>query len=106
MRFSNVKLLIDEIPRDYFETTTEIDAVIKSQQPAVMRTNCMDCLDRTNVVQTGFGQRALEGAMREDGFEIDFQADISTQWFNSLWADNGDAISKQYASTAALLKKA
>jgi hypothetical protein len=24
------------------------------------------------------------------------------QWFNTLWADNGDSISKQYASTAAM----
>ena len=27
---------------------------------------------------------------------------MTTQWFNALWADNGDAISRQYSSTAAL----
>jgi hypothetical protein len=30
------------------------------------------------------------------------QTDQVTAWFNTLWADNGDAVSKQYASTAAM----
>ena len=102
MRFSNIKLLIDDLPPDRFKTAIEMDGVFQSQQKDIFRTNCMDCLDRTNVVQTGFGQRAIESALREEGFDIDFHMDTSTQWFNSLWADNGDAISKQYASTAAL----
>jgi len=44
----------------------------------------------------------LEKELRSEGCGIDLQGDASTQWFNTLWADNGDAISRQYASTAAL----
>ncbi|THC95968.1 hypothetical protein EYZ11_004565 [Aspergillus tanneri] len=49
-----------------------------------------------------FGQWALERELKHEGIDIDFRGDSSTQWFNTLWADNGDAISKQYSSTAAL----
>jgi hypothetical protein len=38
----------------------------------------------------------------QEGIDMSLQQDQTTQWFNTLWADNGDAISKQYASTAAL----
>jgi hypothetical protein len=44
----------------------------------------------------------LEQALKSEGYTIDLLGDASTHWFNTLWADNGDAISKQYSSTAAL----
>ena len=53
-------------------------------------------------MQSAFGQYILEQELRDQGFDIDFQHDQSTQWFNNLWADNGDAISRQYAGTSAL----
>lgn len=62
----------------------------------------MDCLDRTNVAQSAFGQYILQRDLDSEGFTIDLLHDESTTWFNTLWADNGDAISRQYASTAAL----
>ena len=58
--------------------------------------------DRTNVVQSVCGQRALEKQLQEEGVVVDLRTDVTTQWFNALWADNGDAISRQYSSTAAL----
>jgi hypothetical protein len=33
----------------------------------VFRTNCVDCLDRTNVVQGVLGRKALEGLLAELG---------------------------------------
>ena len=33
---------------------------IQCQQTGVFRTNCVDCLDRTNVVQSLFAKRILE----------------------------------------------
>jgi hypothetical protein len=62
----------------------------------------MDCLDRTNVVQSAGGRVVLEQQLADQGISLDFQKDASTSWFNTLWADNGDAISRQYAGTAAL----
>ena len=74
----------------------------KCTRSGVIRTNCMDCLDRTNVVLSACGQRALEKQLQEEGYIVDFRTDVTTKWFNVLWADNGDAISRQYSSTAAL----
>ena len=104
MKFENVALLLKtlKIGAPAFSNTIKVGDSIESIQQGVARTNCMDCLDRTNVVQSAFGQRALEDQLRKEGFELDLRTDGSTQWFNTLWADNGDAISRQYSSTAAL----
>ncbi|CAK7265478.1 hypothetical protein SEPCBS119000_001532 [Sporothrix epigloea] len=72
------------------------------KQKGVLRTNCMDCLDRTNVCQSSFAKFVLDSQLKEQGFDMAAQHDQETTWFNTLWADNGDAVSKQYASTAAM----
>lgn len=103
MRFENVSRLFTEIgdALDSISYTEEVTGSnIKSRQKGVLRTNCMDCLDRTNVVQSGSARRALETQLQTLGIEL--KESDRTEWFNMIWADNGDAISKQYASTAAL----
>lgn len=102
MRFENVSRLFEEIGSvlDTFSYTTEDSSRgVTQRQSGVLRTNCMDCLDRTNVVQAGSARRALDSQLSTLGITLD---DTKTSWFNIMWADNGDAISKQYASTAAL----
>ena len=104
MKFENVDRLVkklDSIIQSYGETVIEGSSTIQ-RQVGVIRTNCMDCLDRTNVAQSAFAQHMLQKALEQEGFAIDLVHDVSTQWFNTLWADNGDAISRQYASTSAL----
>lgn len=104
MKFENVSRLVDRVKDilEEFEYTTLKDGSTTRKQTGIVRTNCMDCLDRTGVAQCAFGQWALEQQLHNEGFNIDLGGDSSTQWFNTLWADNGDAISKQYSSTAAL----
>lgn len=104
MKFENVVKLVTTLQdtiRAFGESVIQGGAV-RQNQAGVIRTNCMDCLDRTNVAQSAFAQFVLQKDLEEEGFEIDLLHDESTQWFNILWADNGDAISRQYASTAAL----
>lgn len=73
--------------------------VVVLQQEGVFRTNCLDCLDRTNLIQTIISQMAIEAFLghREERAASDF-------WMrhSSLWADNGDALSRIYAGTGAL----
>ncbi|KKY32286.1 putative synaptojanin-like protein [Diaporthe ampelina] len=73
--------------------------VVVLQQEGVFRTNCLDCLDRTNLIQTLVSQMAVESFLshREEYASADF-------WMrhSSLWADNGDALSRIYAGTGAL----
>jgi hypothetical protein len=104
MHFENVSQLIN-ILAPFMKSTrwTEIsNDQITQKQSGVLRTNCMDCLDRTNVVQSACARTALEAQLSAGSFNIDLQNDPSTSWFNTLWADNGDNISRQYAGTAAL----
>lgn len=69
------------------------------QQEGIFRTNCLDCLDRTNLVQTIISKMALEAFLGHKGLVAnpDF-------WVRhgSMWADNGDALSRIYAGTGAL----
>lgn len=101
MRFENVKLLFDELGpvQDDFGYYEESDGERWKTQTGVLRVNCMDCLDRTNVVQSAAARAALDAQLASLG--VTHGADDEA-WFNRLWADNGDAVSKQYASTAAL----
>ncbi|UKZ92146.1 uncharacterized protein TrAFT101_007112 [Trichoderma asperellum] len=78
---------------------TDDRMVVVLQQEGVFRTNCLDCLDRTNLIQTLISQMAVEAFLdhRNEYAASDF-------WMrhSSLWADNGDALSKTYAGTGAL----
>ncbi|KKY17403.1 putative synaptojanin 2 [Phaeomoniella chlamydospora] len=73
--------------------------VVVLQQEGVFRTNCLDCLDRTNLVQSMISQMALESFLSHRG-----ETGSSDFWMrhSSLWADNGDTLSKIYAGTGAL----
>ncbi|KAL2802482.1 SacI homology domain-containing protein [Aspergillus granulosus] len=104
MKFENVSRLVDRLATTLgeFRDTIVNNGAVLQNQTGIVRTNCMDCLDRTGVAQCAFGQWALERELKEEGIDIDLGGDSSTRWFNILWADNGDAISKQYSSTAAL----
>lgn len=74
------------------------------KQQGVFRVNCMDCLDRTNVIQALIARRILDLVLMKLGFLMPDQTLPlpCLQLYRKLWADNGDAISRQYAGTAAM----
>jgi hypothetical protein len=104
MRFENVSILMDSLKENLnkYGWTIQEKSTLTRTQSGILRTNCMDCLDRTNVVQSATARAALEAQLERQDIKIDLQHDPKTSWFNTLWADNGDAISRQYAGTAAL----
>lgn len=69
------------------------------QQEGVFRTNCLDCLDRTNLVQTILSSMALELFLSQQGAALSTEVQMR---HSTLWADNGDSLSKIYAGTGAL----
>ncbi|EJT72835.1 synaptojanin 2 [Gaeumannomyces tritici R3-111a-1] len=73
--------------------------VVVLQQEGVFRTNCLDCLDRTNLIQTNISKMAVETFLDHRG-----NSAPSDFWMrhSSLWADNGDSLSRIYAGTGAL----
>lgn len=62
MRYDRISILIDRLAHEqdefgYFLINSE--GMIISTQEGVFRTNCIDCLDRTNVVQSLLARRSL-----------------------------------------------
>lgn len=104
MKFENVSELLLRLKDDLenMGSTVKQDGAIVQRQKGVFRTNCMDCLDRTNVCQSCFAKHILDYQLKAEGIDMSAQQDQETAWFNILWADNGDAVSNQYASTAAM----
>lgn len=47
--------------------TNPSSPVLSKMQTSVVRTNCMDCLDRTNVVQSTLARWVLNRQLREVG---------------------------------------
>ncbi|KAF7301871.1 Inositol polyphosphate phosphatase [Mycena indigotica] len=74
---------------------------IVTEQKGIFRTNCLDCLDRTNFVQDIMSRTTLEQYILLVRREWTHS---HTLWTNhrELWGDNGDALSKIYAGTGAL----
>jgi len=76
------------------------------EQTGTVRTNCIDCLDRTNVTQSMIGRKILESQLQR--IEVLGVNDTISNHpafdtnYKVLWANHGDAISIQYSGTPAL----
>lgn len=79
---------------------------VRNLQTSVVRTNCMDCLDRTNVVQSMLARHVLNRQLTDLGIlrpGETFTSDNEFEFlFRNLWADNADVVSKSYSGTGAL----
>ncbi|CAN1798706.1 Phosphoinositide phosphatase SAC6 [Linum perenne] len=76
------------------------------EQTGIARTNCIDCLDRTNVTQSMIGRKMLELQLRRIGvFAAEETISSHSNFddsFKIMWANHGDDISIQYSGTPAL----
>ncbi|XP_011307629.1 phosphatidylinositide phosphatase SAC1 [Fopius arisanus] len=106
MRWDRLNILMDRLAHDqeqmgYFLLSR--DGALLSVQDGVFRTNCIDCLDRTNVVQSMLAKRALTDALGRMGILTRLEDHPSfEQLFKHVWADNADVVSTQYSGTGAL----
>ncbi|KAF4533412.1 hypothetical protein B566_EDAN013288 [Ephemera danica] len=73
------------------------------EQKGTLRTNCLDCLDRTNCVQTFFGLETLAKQLQLLGL-MEKQQMVSRfeEVFRQMWISNGNEVSKIYAGTGAI----
>ncbi|KAK4984185.1 Phosphoinositide phosphatase sac1 [Elasticomyces elasticus] len=113
LKWHRAQLLLDQLQpalekQQYFHGVDAPDGRIdvRNQQTSVVRTNCMDCLDRTNVVQSMLGRWVLSRMLVDLGL---LQPGQSAQddaafenVFRNVWADNADVVSKSYSGTGAL----
>jgi len=88
----------------YYCYDVQEDQII-SEQNGVFRTNCLDCLDRTNLVQQLMSYELFKTFLHDVEL-ITPRANVDESDFikkhNALWADQGDQISQIYTGTNAL----
>ncbi|KAI8913612.1 SacI homology domain-containing protein [Gorgonomyces haynaldii] len=102
MRWDRISLLINELEplllkQSFFGYQAGRTV---SRQSSVVRTNCMDCLDRTNVVQSVIAKEFLKKQLQFIGIA---QTDERFEkLYKNVWADHADTISIQYSGTGAL----
>uniref|UniRef100_A0A8C0V7H0 Inositol polyphosphate-5-phosphatase F n=1 Tax=Cyanistes caeruleus TaxID=156563 RepID=A0A8C0V7H0_CYACU len=106
MKFENVQTLTDAIHDIILDMKwCWVDqAGVICKQEGIFRVNCMDCLDRTNVVQAAIARVVMEQQLKKLGVMPPEQPlpVKCNRIYQIMWANNGDAISRQYAGTAAL----
>ncbi|ELP85825.1 suppressor of actin, putative [Entamoeba invadens IP1] len=99
-KYENVERLIQIVSSDLINQRCFVknknNEVIQTQS-GVVRTNCIDCLDRTNVVQSSIGKAMLQeqSALIRSG--VGFTDNIK-----NLWADHANLMSKRYTGTNAM----
>ncbi|CAI5743856.1 unnamed protein product [Peronospora destructor] len=114
MAWQNLSKLMAEVKEQFtqygwFECDGE--GQLLSRQRGVFRVNCMDNLDRTNVVMSLFARRTVLMALQlyPSSTEIDKGNSVLDSPYKSFevvfknaWADNADYVSRMYAGTGAL----
>ncbi|TCD64143.1 hypothetical protein EIP91_004492 [Steccherinum ochraceum] len=106
MKYENISHLIEKMERT-FESQGYLwvsNGSIMSLQKGVFRVNCIDCLDRTNVVESAFARYVLQRQLGAVALlpNSDMGRTEAEIVFNDVWANNGDAVSRAYAGTSAL----
>ena len=109
-KWKNLSKLVDRLgdtisAHGYFAKAANGD--VKCWQKGILRTNCMDNLDRTNVVQSIFARRALLLQLqRQDiltgGNVLEIPVKKFESIYKTIWANNANMMSRLYAGTGAL----
>ncbi|OMJ73360.1 hypothetical protein SteCoe_27949 [Stentor coeruleus] len=117
MKFENVSKLIQQLMEDvdkyeWSETVIEKNKAINEGkivklQTGIFRTNCIDCLDRTNVVQNTLARavlhKQLAGMITKTSSDHLAQFPANLEYcFRNFWTNNADVISLLYTGTPAM----
>lgn len=107
--FDNLDVLYDQIAEDFEKQgyfLVDKEGNILEEQRGVIRSNCIDCLDRTNVTQSYLARISLDSQLRRIGiFSLDDSVTTFAEEYDKfkiMWVEHGDEISLEYAGTHAL----
>ncbi|KAL2819217.1 SacI homology domain-containing protein [Aspergillus granulosus] len=85
----------------FFKNGRDAESGLRVQN-GIARTNCIDCLDRTNAAQFVIGKRALGYQLHAlgiiEGTTVEYDTDIINM-FTEMWHDHGDNIAIQYGGS-------
>lgn len=111
MRWYRLNILVNAVSEDqgvmgYFSVSPRKSPLPTKTQEGIFRTNCIDCLDRTNVVQSLLARCSLEVQLKDmdvlEPHEKLIDQELFEFVFKNTWADNADAMGMQYTGTPAL----
>ncbi|XP_066384405.1 phosphoinositide phosphatase SAC8-like isoform X1 [Miscanthus floridulus] len=107
--FDNLQALYNQIEeaihkQGYFLMNTKGEILL--EQSGVVRSNCIDCLDRTNVTQNFLARKSLDSQLQQMGALLSSESislsDNINDIFKKLWVEHGDELSLEYAGSYAL----
>ena len=109
-KYSSLNSLLSDLQDfiNYYMYFMESEGEVHYRQKGVIRSNCLDCLDRTNVVQSYIGWAVLVSQLSSLHCTIPTSMESAgslaiTKAFKNLWADNGDYLSFQYTGTGSTI---
>ncbi len=98
-----------EVEKDFSFKCPDKKSKLVKEQHGVFRTNCVDSLDRTNVVQSVMARQALHKILYDlkiaespTGEPFDPFNAVLESYFKNMWGEVGDCMSKCYSGTGAL----
>ncbi|XP_029799117.1 synaptojanin-2 [Suricata suricatta] len=91
---------------DDFDVFTKGENVSPRFQKGTLRMNCLDCLDRTNTVQSFIALEVLHLQLESLGLNSKPIADRFVESFKAMWSLNGHSLSKMFTGSRALEGKA
>lgn len=103
----NLKALLNQIGdmMNYYLYFYVQRGQVVCQQKGAVRINCLDCLDRSNIVMSRIAWQSLSTQLGMLGIPLDFDFDDSTlthpfvKSFKNMWAENGDVLAFEYTGT-------
>ncbi|XP_034575091.1 phosphoinositide phosphatase SAC8 isoform X2 [Setaria viridis] len=107
--FDNLQALYNQIEeaiqkQGYFLMDSKGEILL--EQSGVVRSNCIDCLDRTNVTQSFLARKSLDSQLQRMGALSSSESisisDNNNDIFKKLWVEHGDELSLEYAGSYAL----
>ncbi|XP_039832341.1 phosphoinositide phosphatase SAC8-like isoform X2 [Panicum virgatum] len=107
--FDNLRVLYNQIEgaiqkQGYFLMNSKGEILL--EQSGVVRSNCIDCLDRTNVTQSFLARKSLDTQLQRmealSSSESISMSDDINDIFKKLWVEHGDELSLEYAGSYAL----
>jgi hypothetical protein len=99
----NLELIAESVlsTTGFFQNGDGVTSPMTAQN-GVARTNCIDCLDRTNAAQFVIGKRALGHQLHALGIlentTVEYDTD-AVNLFTHMWHDHGDTIAVQYGGS-------
>jgi len=106
MQYENLSILLEGVKEFLAETAHAAqgkDEIVTSRQTGVIRVNCLDSLDRTNLAQSFIARASLDQILKESFHLPNLEeSQDRLRSHKLLWADNGDYLSLQYTGTEAL----